>query len=314
MLIPLSAPLSISLNTRRSCVGKFGAFCLFLLLHSAVIAEIFGDGVATNGIEDQRLSLSTTEQSQYQRFFGTIECFGQVTGTAMLLDVGHEGGTRQPLLITAKHVLPKAWFENHSACEYLPAGYSWSKQPLNGRYIAGHEEISGGSESLVHKYASDWTLIALKPWDNWHNNAYNFSIDSIPDNQSHAAPSLPVSFIGFDSLNPGFKIDQACRLGTINSDSPFYGAEGIVWDDCHSVAGSSGGILFTESDAGMELVAMRIGSLFDKSIHPSGPATGDQFDPHANTNVARLFDATIYSGIRSLLTPKVSVILLQPPN
>ena len=304
--------LSWYLSSATAVFKFFSLFVICVLFHQVAIAEIFGDGIAENGIEDHRKRLSATEQQHYQRFFGTIECEGVVKGTAILLNVGLNDSDRRPVVITAKHVMAERWFDNSEACRYLPAGYPWGQQVLTGDHAKGVSPASVEENHSLHEYANDWIVIAIDPWPNWKNSAlmYRFRSDIARDGANRLENIDSGAFIGFDGTDRGFKLDNDCRFGRIEQESPFFGVDSLIWDDCQSVSGSSGGVLYSDIESGMDIIAIRVGTLFDKKVYPKGPVRGAKFDVLTNINVARLVDFEIDLAIRSLLLKSLDQNLL----
>jgi len=275
-----------------------------------VEAEIFGDGEPENGTEDKRHLLALTEVRRYQRFVGTIECSDSQRGIAILLSVrGSENEKLQPILLTAKHVFPGNSSDELKDCDYLAAGTPWQPQSLASRSIkSGFFSTSELQldRSKAIEFSQDWALIKLQAWKNWSNSAFYLPVkeaerywESDGEQQDIHRPQ-PAFFVGFDEARGGFMVDLDCEFGMPGPDSLIGVIGHLVWDDCHSTAGSSGGVLFEMSGPEPRIKGVRVGNLFDSEIYPNGPDAGDKFDLQENVNLSRIFDQEILDAIKIL--------------
>ena len=297
---------------------KFGAipfllYVLFIANINFAEAEIFGDGEPENGVEDKRQLLALTEVAQYQRFIGTIECADNQRGIAVLLSVkDSENEERQPILLTAKHVFPGASDGELEDCQYLMAGKPWQAQPLTSRYaksgsfsVADHQL----DRSRAIEFSQDWTLVKLSAWKNWSNSAFSLPVEQAARHLEHSAAEQDIRrpqhafFIGFDEARGGFMVDLDCEFGEPEPDSLVGDIGHLVWDNCDSIGGSSGGVLFELSGSKPRIKGIRVGNLFDSEVYPEGPDPGDRFDLRANLNLSRTFDQEILDAIKLLVSP-----------
>ena len=290
---------------------KFSVICavvcvLWISSSRYAEAEIFGDGDPDNGIEDSRQLLAATDMAHYQRFFGTIECFGRVRGIALLLSVlNSESDKFHPVLLTAKHVFPGVGNERLEDCHYQAAGKPWQPQLLARKYVSGGSSRVGAEQSRVAEFAEDWTLVSMPTWKGWKNNAFSFSIDIAQrryngrGDKDTPYPQRAI-FIGFDEALGGFMVDFECEFGFPEPESLTGSAPHLLWDNCDSVRGSSGGVVFGWIDHEPKIAGIRVGNLFDAGIYPYGPGPGDKFDLSTNINLTRLLDQEILDAMEAL--------------
>jgi hypothetical protein len=250
-------------------------FSLALLFAAHATASVFGDGDPGNGVEDQRIHRQQT--SSWPALFnsvGTVACNGEVEGSGVLLNL--EG---RPVVLTAGHVLNSYAIED---CEYHSSINRWNRGKLD-RIL----EVGDGSQEdpLPYRYENDWTLAAVAPWPDWRNWA--LSQEQIVVNQS---PGMAMAFlVGFDVVSGQVKAHLRCNFGSAWQTSLLRGTTGLVWDDCHSMGGASGGALFVQTPKGIGLLGIRIGSLFiSESENSLPPEMGDRFDLQRHINVSLL--------------------------
>ena len=270
-------------------------------------AEIFGDGKLGNGIEDDRRLLAATAVARYQRFFGTIECSGKVKGVALLLNVpSTEKSVSQPMLLTAKHVLPSLDSKTLKDCVYQAGGTPWQPQSLAAEYAWGGSKIvpiESVGQSRVQEFAEDWALVKMSTWKGWENNAFLFSMDDAAlrwDEMATDHYPYPAFLIGFDGARGGFMVDLDCEFGFPEPESLIGSVDHLFWDNCDSVPGSSGGVLFEQTGSAPRIAGIRVGNLFDADVHPNGPSPGDKFNLHSNLNLSRTLDQEIVNAMRLL--------------
>lgn len=275
---------------------QFG-LVLAILCSPCIGAEIIGDGIASNGIEDGRQRLSSSQYASVQRFVGTIECAGRTRGTGVLLrEASTEGEPERPLLLTAKHTLIDPTLEETARCEYRPMGTSWEAQviPQSSRIsLDPVAEIGTSILSRVEEYNQDWAIIAIEPWPTWEGYALPYRSRLERPVQEKMDFTGKAVLIGYDAATGSIMIDPNCRYGLPSEESLLAGAAGLVWDDCDSVPGSSGGALFSIKPSGLRFVGIRLGNLFDSQQYPLGPDAGEKFDLNKNLNVTRVFDSSI---------------------
>lgn len=251
-------------------------FCSFLLLLTAnATASVFGDGDPGNGVEDQRIyRQQTTSWPALFNAVGMVACKGEVKGSGVLLNL--DG---RPVVLTAGHVLEAKAVE---VCEYQSSANPWDRGKLDSILDVGdgtHED------PLPYRYENDWTLAAVAPWPGWRNWA--ISQDQIVANHS---PEMAMAFlVGFDVVSGQVKAHLRCNFGSAGQTSLLSGTTGLVWDNCHSMGGASGGALFVQTPKGIGLLGIRIGSLFiSESENSLLPEMGDRFDLQRHINVSLL--------------------------
>ena len=252
---------------------------LFLLLGFLVAANatasVFGDGDPDNGVEDQRIhrQQATSWPPQFNSV-GLLVCNGEVEGSGVLLNL--EG---QPVVLTAGHVLQTKTFEE---CEYHSSANRWDRGEINKIM-----EVGDGTQDdpLPYRYENDWTLAAVTPWPGWRNWA--LSQEHIVAN--HAVGMTLAFLVGFDVVSGQIKAHLRCNFGSAGQTSLLRGTSDLVWDDCHSMGGASGGALFVQTPKGIGLLGIRIGSLFiSEGENTLPPAMGDRFDLQRHINVSLL--------------------------
>lgn len=240
----------------------------------AAFASVFGDGDPDNGIEDQRVQ--RFDSDSWPVLFnavGKVVCHDRTEGSGVLLDLGG-----QPVVLTAGHVLDS--FELND-CEYRSSTNQWNR----GKIVKtlGMGAVSETDQSRPFQYENDWSMVAIKPWENWRHWA--LSKENVASEQS----SGTAFFVGFDVVSGQLKAHLSCNFGSAEQSVLLQGTSGLVWDDCHSMGGASGGALFVKTPEGIRLLGIRIGSLFlsEPETDPP-PRMGGRFDLQRHINVSLL--------------------------
>lgn len=271
-------------------------FSLVICLPMGLLqAAVFGDGHAENGVEDSRISMVHSQFSGLQKSVGTVVCAGSTRGTAILLSVGKE---KRPFLLTAAHVLSDSAGAYIEGCGYRARMNPWEVMPFVGEPIVGDYP----SVSSVEGFAADWLVVGIAPWANWEHYAIPFSTAVDFQVETKKVQKETAVFVGFDTASSQILIDEDCVYGGQATSAIVRSETDLVWDNCDSESGSSGGALFAVTDAGPKLIAIRVGNLFDSQIYPEGPQQGDRFDLSANINVSRLVNQEIRLAVLALMS------------
>lgn len=273
-----------------------------------LFGAIFGDGVDANGLEDSRVSLLSVPEYAELGFVGQIRCDGVTKGSAVLLSVSLADQPAVPVVLTAGHVfsdMPRHAQSVSSAkarevCGYRSRAQPWDTYAFSTRTVFDKKQV----DSISHRFSSDWVVAVIDPWPNWGNYALKLDVDMFSSlDYVSKATSQSVMLVGYDTSENGLMIDARCNYGHLADSSIFYHRSKLVWDDCDSEQGSSGGALIQIVGDEIKLVGIRVGSLFDVKYYPHGPSPGDPFDINKNINVARPLDNEIRTAIKELLSP-----------
>lgn len=247
---------------------------LFATFSATAIASVFGDGDPDNGIEDQRVQ--RFDSDSWPVLFnavGKVVCDGKTEGSGVLLDLG-DG----PVVLTAGHVLDSFELDD---CEYRSGAKQWNRGELVKTLGVGN--VAETDQPLPLQYENDWSMVAIKPWKNWRHWA-------LSKEQVASQPRSGKAFlVGFDVVSGQLKAHLSCNFGSAEQSVLLQGTSDLVWDDCHSMGGASGGALFIKTPEGMRLLGIRIGSLFlSEPETGSPPGMGDRFDLQRHINVSLL--------------------------
>lgn len=212
-----------------------------------------------------------------------------------------ESSESRPVLVTAGHVLAEPNGTLKYGCVYRPATSSGTSYPII-EAAAGRTVDDGGSmPSLIDQFSQDWAVVALDSRPGWKGYSIPFVLTEDRKITNSAWGGRQAFLVGYDSAGNRFMIDSDCEFGSLDAESAFGGSEALVWDDCDSVRGSSGGALFALNDGVPRIAGIRVGNVFDVGLHPQGPGPGGEFDLNANINLTRLIDQDVVQAIRALL-------------
>ena len=244
---------------------------------ATVIESVFGDGNPDNGIEDQRVQRFDSDSDSWPVLFnavGKVVCNGKTEGSGVLLDF--EG---QPVVLTAGHVLDSF---DLGDCEYQSSANHWNRGELVKTLGAGN--FAEADQPLPLQYQNDWSMATITPWTNWQHWAV--SKEQIVASQQTSGTAF---LVGFDVVSGQLKAHIRCNFGSAEQSILLEGTSRLVWDDCHSTGGASGGALFIKTPEGIQLLGIRIGSLFFEKPEASlPPEMGDRFDLQRHINVSLL--------------------------
>lgn len=273
---------------------------------SRLVAAIFGDGQEANGIEDSRVGLMSAPEYAQFAFVGQILCKKFVRGSGVLLSVNSLDGHAVPVVLTAAHILSEslsvpAGNDDRAMvdCGYVSRARPWDVFSLSSERVSGTAE----NHARSHRFLSDWVVTLVEPWPNWQHYALTLNLDGLSGlDDLHSAVSHPAMLVGYDVPTNGLMVDPHCRFGSLSDSAVFRGGTKLVWDDCDSEQGSSGGALVRVVEDETHLLGIRVGNLFDTDLYPDGPNPGDPFDINKNINVVRLLDDEVRGAIQMLLS------------
>lgn len=259
-------------DIKRAVPGLLIMLLVWLPLDAT--ASVFGDGDPANGVEDQRVQRHDVDVWPVLfNAVGKIVCEGMTEGSAVLLDIND-----QPVVLTAGHVLQSF---DLSSCEFHSGVNRWNRGKLVQSVGVGNLGDTGNT-TLPMKYEQDWSMVRTEPWTNWRHWA--LSEDQVVG--SHHASGLAF-LVGFDVVSGRLKAHIRCNVGSAEQTALLEGTSRLVWDDCHSMGGASGGALFVQTAEGMRLLGIRIGSLFvTEGDNRQPPPMGDRFDLQRHINVS----------------------------
>ena len=269
--------------------------------HLPVSAAIFGDGDPENGYEDQRQTgYSGASWPGAFRSLGLIKCAGFVRGAGVLIRGGTSSGAsgtyigsstpealeEYPVVLTASHLLDEV-YNSKSGCVFESQTPAIRQTEIKADDIVRGPSVS--SVAPVRRFASDWALVRLNPWSHWRMGAIQLSWQ--PIEEMAAIGQLPAALVSYDQVAGRIVAHQGCRMGSASDSRLLDGQDGILlWDNCDSLPGGSGGALFVEREGRHELAGFRVGQLYDADRYPQAPPLGEKFDLQLNINVGRLLD------------------------
>lgn len=283
---------------------------LLLTVSFSLQAGVFGDANDENGYEDERLARAQTENWPKEfRSVGRIICNGRVQGSAVLLNFnsislasitglessdGHIVG-EQPVVLTAKHVVERF---DLADCHFSPESYEWHKAPILSIYstepVMTDDALSNDSKEtktpVTERYKRDWLLLSLEPWPSWQAHALMINLSYQQHVSELRNQDLTAYMVGFDLIKNQIVADYSCRFGFAEQTRLLIDVidEDLLWDDCDSEKGSSGGALFVQNGDELLLVGIRVGSLFDANHFKGEPKIGEKFDLDSYINVSRV--------------------------
>ncbi len=304
---------------RVGCKTLSALACLFALLvfASPVAASIFGDGDPGNGVEDNRIDMSSplwndAKRSPWNMGAGTIHCDGQNRGSAMIVDTAEFGGLQQGLIVaTSAHVLfdlqKKRLFSacqfHYMALDHLP-GYQ--AEIRLGKSRIGSFDPSRAKNSLVFG-KEDWAFLFVDGYIPGISQTGSLQIR--PFRTHIPAMDRPVryQFIAYSKSLGSISISTACEVKESRSDDLGGGSwPGQLLDNCDSEGGASGGGLIASIAGKHYLVGIRSGAHWDGDVFPSGefpdgPPDGARWDTLVNTNFGRAIDWKLVESLNSLV-------------
>ncbi len=152
---------------------------------------------------------------------------------------------------------------------------------LAGVVRRGSVAASADAAHIIESFSTDWILVELDQWRQWRRWSVSVS------GTDHGAVRN-AQLIAYDSASDRMRADLDCRFGTAATSPLLLGYQQLLWDNCHSSGGASGGALFVAQEGGYQLVGMRLGTVFDQTRFPQAPDMGERFDTDTNINVSLL--------------------------
>ncbi len=269
-------------------------------------AGIFGDGDPTNGVEDDRRTVSEGQGErpgdEWFRSGGTIHCDGAVRGSASILDLGALGVRHQGVVIaTAAHVLydlerRQPWAQ----CSFqflglgaLP-GYA---APLRGHRLLLGDFDPGADPAAVSRGRGDWAFAWLGP--EWR--APGQAIGLVPLSAARVLGegsdiNHELGLLAWHRAAGEMSVASGCRVMESGPDDIGGGAwAGQLLDDCDSGDGASGGGLVVVAEGRSAILAIRGGAHWSREVwpparFPEGPPVGARWSPDRYSNYARALD------------------------
>ena len=279
--------------------------------------NIFGDGDPSNGVEDNRIDMSSPQwNSENRRGWnmgaGTIHCDGKNRGSAVIVDTSELGNLKRGLIVaTSAHVLfdlgKKRLFSScqfhFMALDYLP-GYKADIEFAMSR-IGGFDPYSPRDSSNFGK--EDWAFLyindlapGMSPTGSLQLRAFNHGL---PPQKG----AVEYQFIAYSQSVDAITISTVCQVReSAGNDIGGGGWPGQLLDDCDSEGGASGGGLVATNTGHHYLVGIRSGSHWDGDTfpankYPHGPPDGAAWDISRNTNFSRAIDLELIENLRSLV-------------
>ena len=277
---------------------------------TGVLAGVFGDGDPSNGVEDDRRTLSEGASmaglSDWYRSGGTVFCDGAVRGSAAVVDLGGLPPRREGVVIvTAAHVLMDlATGQPWAHCEYRHQGLGelpGYQVRLQERFILKGDFDTVGSAGDPDNVNGDWAFVWLgRDWVQ-PGGAQGLALADV---RSAADGKGLLGLLAWDPERAQLTLAAGCRAVLSRVDDLSGDARGgQLLDDCDSGTGSSGGALILSHDGKARLVGIRGGQHWDEGRwpperFPAGPPTGLPWDPVSHTNYARAVDAELLNALR----------------
>jgi len=279
--------------------------------------NIFGDGDASNGVEDSRIDMSSPRWNEpthrpWNMAAGTVHCDGRNRGSAMILntsDLGDlEGGV---ILASSAHVvydlqLKQRFKQCHfhfMALDSLP-GYQ-SEIDLELSRLGGFDPAQEHETSRFGQ--DDWAFLYIHKPAPGISLAAGIRLRSYQHTTSLAADPVRFQFIAFNPGSGSISISTDCQVRESTTDDLGGGAwPGQLLDDCDSEGGASGGGLVAHVNGAAFLVGIRSGAHWDGQIFPArdfpqGPPEGSVWDIRSNTNFSRAIDERLLKELQSMI-------------
>lgn len=253
---------------------------------------MFGDGIAENGIEDQRRISTDAELNAT----GTIYCDGGLRGTATYIKANERQKQIPALVVTAAHILfDQKSGEMYQSCSYLPG---------NNRFEAilfvaiSDSQFNPLAADKIQQSETDIVFVALEHAP--RQPALELAEVTFAD---HTDQPPGLSLIGYNSkLN---QITQSTGCKAFNSNR-FHSTK-LLLHDCDARSGASGGpVLAATNDEQPEglakVIAIHGGTLFINQGKNNSPIKdGAAVDPERWINQARRVDQALLQQLRQFI-------------
>ena len=279
--------------------------------------NIFGDGNPANGIEDNRIDMSSPAWNSNSRRpwnmgAGTIHCDGKMRGSAMIVDTREftiaDAGL---ILATSAHVLYDlhehrrfaACQFHYMALDHLP-GYQVDIDLERSRM--GDFDPSSARNSLQFG-KEDWAFLHVSGSIPGISGSGNVRLRSYHSILNATNGPVRFQFIAYSPATDSMVISTQCEVRESASGDLGGGSwRGQLLDNCDSDGGASGGGLVASAAGNHFLVGIRSGAHWDSESFPQrqfpdGPPDGARWDVNKNTNFSRAIDGELIDALRSLL-------------
>lgn len=284
---------------------------------SPLPVNIFGDGNPGNGVEDDRIDMSSPHWNDPSRQAwnmgaGTIHCEGRNRGSAVILDTTSLEASFQGMVVaTSAHVLfdleAQRRFDHcrfhYMALDSLP-GYQADidlERSVMGPFDPAKDRRDPGFGQ------HDWAFLYIpspSPGISAQGRISPFPFEAL-GHVNHL--DISFQFIAYSRSSGSISISTRCQVAESTGSDLGGGAwRGQLLDDCDSEGGASGGGVVAAIAGKHYLVAIRSGAhwnseLFPAREYPHGPPDGSAWSLSDNTNFSRAIDAELIEALSSML-------------
>jgi len=290
--------------------------------------NIFGDGDPANGIEDNRIDMSSPLWNSDQRRSwnmgaGTVHCDGRNRGSAVIVDTSMFGGLDHGKIIaTSAHVLFnletklrfKACRFHFMAIDHLP-GY---QADIRYEYslLGDFDPSSPRTSDQFGK--EDWAFLYIDDEVPGISTAGSLKLLPFVEAKTVNDDDTSFQFIAWSRSADSISISTSCEIKESGGSDLGGGSwPGQLLDNCDSEGGASGGGLIARNSSGYYLVGIRSGSHWDGDTYPadtfpSGPPDGSTWDITKNTNFGRAIDRELIAKLQWLvdvINAKTKIVL-----
>ncbi|MBT8061176.1 MAG: hypothetical protein HKO64_12100 [Xanthomonadales bacterium] len=287
--------------------------------HSVVPLQvnIFGDGNPANGVEDDRIDMSSPDWNDPSRRSwnmgaGTIHCEGKNRGSAIILDTSSLGGPVTGMIVaTSAHVVFdleenrrfRSCRFHYMALDSLP-GYQ-ADIDLDASVLGPFKPGKDRRQPEFGKH--DWAFLYVPSPSAGINGSGRIRLMPF-ESLSHVDQSrVSFQFIAYSRSSGSISISTRCSVAESTPQDLGGGAwRGQLLDNCDSEGGASGGGLVAAVDGQQFLVAIRSGAhwnsdAFPEKDYPRGPPDGSSWDVGSNTNFSRAIDLDLLDALARMV-------------